>query len=255
MSPRTHHYKKHFAEIFSDTLGFDLTSYARSGFSNGGIAAQIESAIQQKPNLILLNLTNSDRIEFSTGNLNKNQKQPITIDDISDCVPNSGETSDPFYNYDSSKSIISQNLISFLHDSQVGWGHEFYNKMYQKYTNWDKKVEAIKLYFEFLYDELWKNTADQMMMHTVLYRLEKSNIPYILVHDWLGLTTNFAYKPDWFTQKHTVHGLVHLIRQTKGPLPNKDPGFHLTYEGSEEVAKVLIEHYNRYFNLHIEHSK
>ena len=58
MSPRTFHKDKHFAEIFSNTLGFELTSYARSGFSNGGIVIQLSEAIRQKPDLILFNLTN-----------------------------------------------------------------------------------------------------------------------------------------------------------------------------------------------------
>jgi hypothetical protein len=119
--------------------------------------------------------------------------------------------------------------------------------MREKYFDWDNKINAINLYFKYLHDEVWKNSIDKMMMHTVLYRLEKSGIPYILVHDSLGLTLTVPYKPDWFTQKHTVHEPVSVIRHTMGPPIDNDPGFHLTYEGAEAVAKVLIDHYNRYF--------
>jgi hypothetical protein len=41
--------------------------------------------------------------------------------------------------------------------------------------------------------------------------------------------------------------LVNDIRQKMSPPNGSDPGFHLTYEGSQAVANVLIEHYNRYF--------
>jgi len=244
MSPRTSHPNKHFAEIFANRLGFHLTSYARAGFSNGGIAAQLESAMSEKPDLILLNLTNSDRIEFSTGSKEKNYDVPFGIAQVGCCSTREGELSDPFYK-NNNQMIISQNLNSLLFELPVE--KTFHKIMQKKYPNWDKQIEAIKQYFEFLYDERYKNITDQLMMHTILYRLEKSGIPYIVVHDWLGLTLNFTFKPDWLTQKHTAHDLVNPLRQTMGPPHDNDPGFHLTYEGSEAVANVLIEHYNRYF--------
>jgi len=244
MSPRTFHLKKHFAEIFADRLDFELTSYARSGFSNGGIAAQIETAMTEKPDLILLNLTNSDRVEFSTGYTQKNYKLPFGIEQVGDCSTRHGEMSDPFYR-NNNQIVISQNLNSLLFELPVE--KKFHDVMKNKYPDWDNKIEAIKQYFEFLYDERYKNITDQLMMHTILYRLEKSGIPYVVVHDWLGLTLNFPYKPDWFAQKHTTHDFVNHLRQTMGPPHDNDPGFHLTFEGSEAVANVLIEHYNRYF--------
>jgi hypothetical protein len=251
MSPRLLHPKKHFVEIFADNFDFTLTSFARSGFSNGGIAIQIESAMSENPDFILLNLTNSDRIEFSAGD--GAADETFGIWQLGDCHDGTKELSDSFYEHGPHKKLVSENLYSILNNVPVDKHYQHY--MRQKYDNWDDKVLAIKSYFKYLYDGTWKNSVDQMMMHTILYKLHKSNIPHILVHDSLGLTLNRFYYPDWFTQKHSVHEPVNEIRLTNFPKVGKDPGFHLTYEGSQAVANILIEHYNRYFNLHIEHSK
>lgn len=246
MSPRISHPKKHFVEIFADKMGFNLTSYAKSGFSNGGISTQIETAIQQRPDLILVNLTNSDRIEFRVEHdQEKNYKLPFTLEHIGTCIETMNELSDSFYN-NINPNIISENLNTLLYEHELPQEF-FHNSMRDKYPDWDDKIIAIKGYFQYIYDEFWKNTTDQMIMHTMLYRLERSRIPYIVVHDWLGLTLNFPYKPDWFTQKHTIHDQVDIIRKTMSPPSDNDPGFHLTYEGAEAVANILIEHYNRYF--------
>jgi hypothetical protein len=251
MSPRLKHPKKHFAEIFADYFNFTLTSYARSGFSNGGIAIQIEAAISENPDFILLNLTNSDRIEFSVGNENINST--LDLWQLGDCHIDPEELSNIVYKQGQVKRLVSENLHSILHN--IHTDEYYYDCMRKKYDNWDDKVLAIKNYFQYLYDGTWKNKVDQMMMHTILYKLNKSNIPHILVHDSLGLTINRFYCPDWFTQKHSVHEPVDKIKFNSFPKIGEDPGFHLTYEGSEAVANILIEHYNRYFNLHIEHSK
>lgn len=245
MSPRTTHPKKHFAEIFADRLGYKLTSYAKSGFSNGGIITQLETAIKQRPNLILLNLTNSDRIEVRVDHDRKKKyDKPFTLEQIGICAGQNNEMSDSFYN-DINPILIAENLNTLLYEEENT--KKLHNRMREKYPDWDNKILAIKAYFQYIYDESWKNTIDQMIMHTMLYRLHRLNIPYIIVHDWLGLTTTITYKPDWFTQKDTVHELVNQIRLTMGAPHDNDPGFHLTYEGSEAVANILIEHYNRYF--------
>lgn len=245
MSPRTTHPKKHFAEIFADKLGYNLISYAKSGFSNGGIVIQLETAIKHKPNLILLNLTNSDRIEFRIDHDKpKNYKRPFTLEHIGTCTGRMNELSEHFYNH-INPTIISENLHTLLHEQVTK--ENFHNNMRKKYSDWDDKISAIKGYFQYIYDEAWKNTTDQMIMHTILYKLHRSDIPYIIVHDWLGLTTHTTYKPDWLTQKHIVHEPVNQIRLSMGAPHDNDPGFHLTYEGSEAVANILIEHYNRYF--------
>ena len=250
MSPRINHPKKHFAEIFAEHYGFELTSYARSGFSNGGIVIQLETAIQKNPDFILLNFTSSDRIEFSINvdqlSLSKYLQLPLTLQFLGDCrtqLPD--EMSDPFYVHHDDRLIASENLVCFL--SKVNLDPAYDIKMKNKYLDWENKVDAVQKYYKFLYDETWKNQVDQMMMHTMMYRLEKSNIPYIIVLDYLGLTKTSTYKPDWITQKHSVHELVNDIRQKMSPPNGSDPGFHLTYEGSQAVANVLIEHYNRYF--------
>lgn len=252
MSPRTFHKDKHFAEIFSNTLGFELTSYARSGFSNGGIVIQLSEAIRQKPDLILFNLTNYDRIEVSVpvkpfknaDEFDKSHRY-LSIYNVTDANPRDEEMSDPFYKKDGRQNLVSGNLTTLLDVTKNEQGL-YLERMTSLYPDWQEKIDAINIYHKHIYSEIWKRHVDTMIVYATLHKLELSGIPYILVHDWLYLLAS-EYRPNWITSKNEIHSIINEIRGTYGPEIGKDPGFHLSFEGSQKVADVLINHYNNYF--------
>lgn len=246
MSPRLQHPKKHFSEIFAEHLDFDLVCYSRSGFSNGGISIQIETAIQDKPDLILFNTTNSDRIEFHSGiSEQTNSSHPFSIKNLGDTNNNSQELSDPFYTFDESKTLVSANLNGLLsRQADIYWENLYRKEMTSRFPDWEDKLDSIAQYLTHLYSERWKQQTDRMIMYTTLHRLHLSNIPYIFVHDWLGLLDS-AYHPYWLESKNDTTKLVDRIRMNATTL--YDPGFHLTYEDSQKVAELLIGHYRQHF--------
>lgn len=253
MSPRLKHPNKHFSEIFANSLDFELVSYARAGFSNGGIIVQLETALQKRPDLIIFNTTNSDRTEFRVDQDRATNwyehsvmNEPYLIYQVGDVSCNSKQTSDEFYTNFLDKRLASLNYNTIIEESNNSLQeNQFQNHLFQIYIDWKNKQKTLREYYKHIVDERWERQKQQMMFFTMIYRLEQSNIPYILIHDTIGIL-NSAYAPHWFTQKHSINDKVSPIRLNPKPLEN-DPGFHLSYEDSEVVANILIEHYNLYF--------
>ena len=54
----------HFSEIVAKEINYELVAYSRGGMSNGGICIQVKSAIEAKPDLILVGTTYFDRLEY-----------------------------------------------------------------------------------------------------------------------------------------------------------------------------------------------
>ena len=246
MSPRQRHPKKHFAEIFADELNFDLTSYARSGFSNGAISIQIETAIQDKPDFILFNTTGWDRIELANSiAVRKNHSDLYLVADLCDTNVRSEETSDQYYAYNDSKTLVSANLHSlFAEMPDQHWADLYIEEMLSRFPDYLEKIETIRLQLKHLYCQKWKQQTDRMLMYATLHRLHLSNIPYIFVDDRLDIL-NSLYKPCWIEPKNIVTQRVNAIKIVSEPFP--DPGFHLTYEDSQKVADLLIGHYKQHF--------
>lgn len=221
MSPRINHVGKHFSEIFANEFNYQLTSYARSSMSNGGIALQLLQAIEEKPNFILLNLTYPDRIEFP---LKDTIDTNITWDDLSyDFSTNDTSTSTR-----KKGNLISENLTTLLEKS-------YYNNL---------KQAAVKLYVNELYSFQWKSKVDSMMMYAVLHKLHLSGIDYFLCKDTLGIEQQFD-SLYWLTDKTDLRQLLNSYFDN--PLDCPDPGFHTNYATQKQIADCVIQHYNKYF--------
>jgi hypothetical protein len=230
MSPRIHFAGTHFSEIFASRLGFDLTTYARAAMSNGGIALQILQAIEDKPDLIIFNLTFPDRIEFS---LDVSLQMKPTQKDL-------------YYKYEpplelstvngNPGNLVSDNIASILSDHP-----NRHSLIYPK-----EKVEAVRTYFNELYSPDWKYLSDCMTMYSILHVLHKSGINYIMYCDKLNLTkiVDTKFKPDWMHPKNDISNDIedYLSRPT-----GESVGYHTTIQTQSEIAEYIINHYNKYF--------
>lgn len=233
MSPRRNHKDKHFSEIFANTLGYELISYARGGMSNGGIALQILHAIKQSPDMIFFDITYSDRIEFP---LESNKSIECDFSELNYNV-NDVELSMT----GSSGNLMSENLNTLL------------TKVYaQQYTA--EKLYAVEVYFKELYSESWKNYTDRMMMYYVLHKLHLSNINYIFILDRLSIKSLHPLVDYfWLTEKNDL--TAQLDPFFNRPMDEDDSkqqlyisaGFHTTYNTQKDIAEYIINHYNKYF--------
>ena len=221
MSPRVDYPGKHFSEIVSKNLGLELVAYSRSGMSNGGIALQILEAINQGPEIVLLNLTFSDRIEFKLDGFPLERTTFRSLD-------YSLSSTDMSVQDKRFGPLASDNLVSLLNN----------NTHYPK-----DKLTAVRIYFEELYCEEWKGQTDSMMMYAVLDTLHKSNIPYLIIQDNLQLE-RCPCPISWIGDKNNIsQQLVPLFNKPK----EFDPGFHTSFETQQELAQFVLNHYDKYF--------
>lgn len=230
MSPRVTAPGTHFSEIFAKKLKFDLTVYARSAMSNGGIILQLEQAILDKPDLILFNTSSHERIEFVINDTELNHHLKLL-----DLKYDTYETDLSSITNQFNGLVVSDNLVSLLSDP----------KNYAKTHGVPlEKMEATKLFFKELYCSVWKHQMDLMMMYYITHKLHLSGIPFILCHDLLGLQKFF--KVDWLNEKNSVTKEIdcYLGSMTSD---QHDYGYHTTPETQIKIAFFMIDHYNKYF--------
>ena len=59
----------HYSELLANRLGWELHNYARRGCSNGGIRLQIQEAIRQSADFVIVVPTGWDRIEIPASSI------------------------------------------------------------------------------------------------------------------------------------------------------------------------------------------
>lgn len=234
MTPITTHLGTHFSEIVAERLGFELTVYSRAGMSNGGIAVQIDTAIQHKPDLILIGTTGSDRTEYPAKSGGDWQSE-FTIKDIQYRHPESVSSHYPWLNED--PKLISTNLLEIV---------DVYNNVEKRLHNFqwcddpEKKKKAINDWFRYLYHPGWKRQTDQWMMYAILHKLHLSGIPYLFCVDRLLV----ADKCPWLAEStsNITHDFSNVLR-----INPKLPGYHTEVDNQRELAEYTIEHINMHF--------
>ena len=250
MSPTIKYPKTHFSEKFAEKIGYELISYAHSGMSNGGIAIQIDTAIQQKADLILFNSTGFDRIEFfKDSDLKK--PEPLNLSNLN--------VSDLLY-YDSCALSTVQKRkndnTTLISDSLNTLISIFDNKMKTELTelapDLERKLKIIKQYVLELYHPSWKLQLDRMTMYAIANKLHFSGIPYIYCFDPIGAICTGSnhsnhFKWSWVEPKNyiCIDRVNTLIE--KSEMTGFDPGYHTSFETQIGLSDILFAHYNKYF--------
>jgi hypothetical protein len=231
MSPAIDYPNTHFSEIVADKLGYELIAYSRAGMSNGGIAIQIDTAISQKPDLILIGTTYSDRIEFPINDPKPTDK--FTIDDISyHHTPTSLS-----YNTSLDPQLISTNLVEVISNQCFNT----FNLCEQPH----EKEKSIKDWFRYLYHPDWKKQVDRWMMYGVMHQLHQSGIPYIVCNDPL----NLAVRCPWLKNTSMLRNINKIIDERK----QVDAGSsYLPYHTSIETQFIVSEYLIAYMKEHMD---
>lgn len=246
MSPTLKLPNTHFTEIFAQTCEYELIPYARSGIGNGGIVMQIESAIRDKPDLIMVSSTFPERMEFASGsNGPETEIKPYFIEDIHNLAHNTSELSEAMY-IKNKGNIISESLATLLYQND---SHQLSLIEKHRLPEYRVKKEAIKIYFNELYHYGWKDQVDKMMIYATMHRLHLSGIPYIFAIDQLRIRTHtiinhLDYSMPWMTKKED---LSNFFFETLNQCPQVHTAYHTTVETQQEIAQFVINHYNKYF--------
>jgi hypothetical protein len=221
----------HWAELLSAELGADLIVLARQGVSNNVIRIQIDEAIKLNPDLVIINSTTPDRIEF-----------PIDPD-LSTVDPEK-YTTYKYTAYDAEKGLKNFNypghdntMVSETIFSIIDWPkHPYRDQPIDSYVKY-----ATKLYASCLFDTGWKQQCDRWILNSGIWQLVENQIPF-LYNSWLS-QHNFRQSdnlPPRISAKHTVPpklALAPLMRQYR---PSVDPGYHTTLEGQQYIATEYL---------------
>lgn len=234
MSPTIKYPGTHFSEILANTLDYELIPYSRAGMSNGGIAVQIQTAIQDRPDLILVGLTNSDRIEFTI-----NDPKPtynFTVDDIS--YHHDLQSLKKAGRHDRNSQLISTNINEIL-SNQFG-------NTFDKCDEPIKKQQTINDWFRYLYHPDWKLQTDKWIMYAVLHQLHESQIPYIICRDPL----NVIPMCSWL-KSYTLEDDINKIMQ-EDKISDKlkiNIPYHTSLQGQVKIAEYLIDYVKENFDV------
>lgn len=239
----------HFSEILAKQNNLVLRTYARQGSSNGAICLQIEQAIKDKCDIILFGTSTYNRIEFTLENYledNMNnfghhfdQDIDITYFDVAEP---SKEIRDRINSNTHTYKLAHSTIINILNDkTNFNRIVSSFGKIKDK-SELDKKFQAIKLWFNHMYNPIWKQKIDRYCLYSVLHKLVTSKIPYVFVFDFIKI-------PDAFWLDHPLYGEPFTNKSYIGPI-NKDPGYHTTPEEQHIILdKVKSKLFNKGIKL------
>lgn len=255
MSPNTH-----FTQIVAEKLNLDLICLSRGGMSNGGICAQIESAIDMNPDLIIFNTTCHDRIEVSiegSYKINNINNPDRFSQDLNDTNRNKITAKNILYRHkqyittysdivSKDPRIISDNLISLLTEDDSNFGNIYDNDV----KDMKSKKRAIKEYFSEIYNHQWKQQIDMWCMEGIISKLYHSNINFLLTLDILRISKNI----EWLPKKYIGFDYDQFYELTRKDILESnelfnDPGYHTVTKSQEFLANETIKKLSVSFNL------
>lgn len=235
-----------YSELLTTQLGWELHNYARRGCSNGGIRIQIDEAIRQRADFVIIIPTSWDRFEIpaaaapytkineGTGWGHPLQDHLLNVDITNGYDPKLGIQN---INYGSQPSTMIFETIFSLAEN---YEHEYRGKL-------DKDTHrAVQAYVNHLYDSNWKRQIDQWIIADGLTRLHDAGIPFSIEPGMLwelwprepfnsSLPKVIDDRCIRKTNDETASHATHLY-----PLKDKtnDPGYHGEIESQEYLATI-----------------
>ena len=200
-----------FHEQFAIQKGLTHVSLARGGASNFLIRLQIERAIKDCADFVIVGATSSDRIDL-----------PITND-----IPNNMRLEDVDYRkYNNrSENLVRNNNPSVTTDTLLNWTEYFEAFNAHRSYSTQELIASIKQYILHLHHENLQRQKDYYIIRDGLRDLVKYNIPFVFIpgplknHDWNEFGINVWSKVQpWDTQ----HGWCHDSITHNSPLAHKE---------------------------------
>lgn len=235
----------HYSELLADRLGWQLMNYARRGCSNGGIRLQIQEAIKQKADFVIVVPTGWDRMEipvrdnFYRAPANTIKKWGNLLQDF--LLDKSRSAYDPDVginniNYDPAQTdhMIFETIFSLAENC----GHE-----YRTHQLTNEKTEAIQQYINHIYDSGWKQQIDKWIISDGVCQLHGRSIPFSIERGMLWKDREDIIKSiPSFIPKEYIRQDNELIGTGCSfyPLKDtaKDPGYHSEPEAQKWIADL-----------------
>ncbi len=223
MSPSISTPGQHLSEIIASAIGFELVSLAHGGMSNCGICIQIDTAIAQRADFVLVNTTQCERMEIRLGPEHI-RSHPFRTSDMLYSDP--AALSTVTLPNGSNAGMISQSMRSLIDGSGL--------------QSYPEKKAALTEYLNEIYDDGWKHQVDTWCMYAMLHKLHLSGIPYLLVLDGLGVINHCPFIGDNTTL--TIASIFYdSVMAAAAIAPGfRDPGYHTLPEAQQHAAAHIL---------------
>lgn len=218
-------------------LEWDVEILARPGCSNGGIRIQIDEALRQQPDFVIVAPTFCDRIEIPANTepydwiRDKNlpdhlQKELPTGYDKQAGIDNVNYGTNPY-------RMICENIVTLAENRDNPY----------RTGKIDKNTQAaIRQYINHMYDAKWKRQLDEWIMRDGIMQLFYARIPFLVVAGPLWNTGNIRQAiPPVINDRHLTMNYEETPNYAinKWPFEGADPGYH----GSPASQTYLAEIY------------
>jgi len=212
----------HWSEILCKKLNATLLNLSVGGASNSNIRLQIDAAKELKPNFILFNAENAVRIDvknLSKNILKKNVKKYNSINFAG--------------------RITSTNHLATVSPLIIEKG-SLVNKLITS-----KQRQVIYDYYEYIYDDIWKNQTDQYIMNSGILDLHIRNFNFLFNPYLLGDDFDL---PEFIKEKHFVNNNLNFkqIKKMYFVKGEDDPDYHTTPEGQQFIAELYYKEITNY---------
>jgi hypothetical protein len=200
-----------YVDKLGQKLETEIINLSRPGASNYCIVKQIEHAITLNPDLIVFNITTSERIDYVRTGKSLYQR-PSLIN----------------YNYDTYTNGYTENFSSEINSSTVMTA---FTKKHDP-TNNENPKDVVDFIVKYLNPEILADT-NRLFILGVIRELEKNNIPYICI--------NFS---DIFKEEELddINHISIFWREMNKKFPGKEDPHHFSEEGHKYLADNLYQY-------------
>jgi hypothetical protein len=157
---------KHFSELLSKKLNYDLFTLARGACSNSAIRLQMSEMVKKKVDFIIVGVTSANRIEY-----------PRYDDKVFD--PESG-IYNIYYTHcpDNSSKYFDKNQEVLISDTLT---NIFGNKFNSAPVRSEEQRDAIKSYYLEMFDINFREQQDAWIIASGIQEIRDAGIPYLLL--------------------------------------------------------------------------
>jgi len=218
---------KHFSEILSKKINYDLFTLARGACSNTAIRLQIDECVRQNCDFIIIGVTGENRIEYPL-----EEPKFIKGDGIYNIIYNSHPDLSSLNQNFKNPSIISETITNVL----AGYGH----------VRDDSQRKAIELYHKELFVQELKQLQDTWILSDGVRLLIEKKIPYIIFLNWMMNFRVSAFFND--NPRHLTHKHDHFIPFAYDSLDDTTANGHThrRWHVSDKNQVVIAEHLCEY---------
>jgi hypothetical protein len=157
-----------FCELYSRAKNFEHVSLARPGATNFATRLQIDRAIEDRADYVVIGITCSDRFDIAL--------------DITESVMYSLEN--VFYsNYRAqSQRHVQQDSVKLVSDTF----NNLVARLHQKTLVTEQQMHALKAYIAYLHNPMLVVQKEYYMISDGLHRLIRANIPFVLLPGYMS---------------------------------------------------------------------